>query len=111
MSHHRYHSSAPFGIKSLAVVTVADGLMSLWTALQLFAGAEPLLALGVGVVGLSHVVLAYGLWQLEPYAYPLGIAMFAASALLDLLAGSPLGAVVSGFTLWMLYIHRGLYRD
>jgi hypothetical protein len=111
MSHHRYHSSAPFGIKSLAVVTVVDGLLSVGTALELLAGSAPALALVVGLVGAAHVALAYGLWQLEPYAFPLGVAMFAASALLDLLAGSPMGAVLSGLTLSMLYHYRGLYRE
>lgn len=111
MSHHRYHSSAPFGIKSLAVVTVVDGLLALWTAKELLAGSGLALALVVALVGAAQLALAYGLWQLEPYAYPLGVALFGTSALLDLLAGSPLGAVVSGLTLSMLYHYRGLYRE
>lgn len=111
MSHHRYHSSAPFGIKTLAVVTAGDGLLSVVHALELFAGPSSGMALLVGLVGVAHLALSYGLWQLEPYAYPLGMAMFAVSALLDLLTGSPLGAVASGFTLSMLYHYRGLYRE
>jgi hypothetical protein len=111
MSHHRYHSSAPAGIKVLAVVTAVDGLLSISRSLELLATGAVAIAGPLAISGVVSLALAYGLWQLEPYAYVLGLAIFGAGVLLDLLAGSLLGAVLSAPTLSMLYHYRGLFRD
>jgi len=109
MSHHRFHSSAPFGIKALAAVTAADGLVSVAEGLGQLAGGTWLLAALLCLAGLANLGLAYGLWQLEPYAYVLGMGLFGAGAVLDLLAGSVVGAMLSSTTLAMLYHYRDLY--
>lgn len=111
MSHHRYHSSAPTGIKVLAVVTAADGLVSLSRGLDWLAAGAVALAAALALAGLLELALAYGLWQLEPYAYGLGLAVFGAGVLVDLAAGSLLGAMLSATTLSMLYHYRDHYRN
>jgi len=110
MSHHRYHSSAPFAVKSLAVVVAVDGLLSLLDALSALR-ASLLLALVFATVGCLHIALAYGLWQLEPYAYSLGFVVFGVGLLVDLLNGKLVGAFVSATTLSLLYHNRDLYRS
>lgn len=110
MSHHRYHSSAPFGIKTLAVVVAVDGLVAMLDAVGLL-GESILLALVFAVVGLAHLALSYGLWQLEPYAYSLGLGIFGVGLLLDVLHGNLTGALLSATTVSMLYRYRGLYRS
>jgi hypothetical protein len=110
MSHHRFHSSAPLGVKTLAVLTAVDGLQSLVRALELLGVGAFALGLPLAVVATMHLALAYGLWQLEPYAYALGMALFGVAAVLDFASGSPVGAVTSLTTLSMLYHYRGLFR-
>jgi hypothetical protein len=110
MSHHRYHSSAPTGIKLLAVMTAVDGVVSTSRGFELLAAGASLVALTLLLMGLLDLVLAFGLWQLEPYAYVLGMGVFGAGVVVDLAAGSPIGAVLSATTLSMLYHYRGLFR-
>lgn len=109
MSHHRFHSSAPFGLKVLAVIVAADGAMSVIYALGVLQGSILLAAL-FGVVGGLHLALSYGLWMMEPYAYPLGLAVFGFGLLLDAMHGQYLGALLTATTLSMLYHYRGLFR-
>lgn len=109
MSHHRFHSSAPFGIKALAAVTAVDGLVSVAEGLGQFAGGAWVLAALLCLAGLASLAVGYGLWQLEPYAYVLGMGLFGAGVALDLLAGSVIGAMLSATTLTMLYHYRDLY--
>lgn len=110
MSHHRYHSSAPFGIKILAALAAVDGLQSMFRAFGMMR-TSVVLALAVAVVAGLHLALSYGLWQMEPYAYALGLAIFGVGAALDLLTGNIEGTVLSGITISMLYHYRGLFRD
>lgn len=110
MSHHRFHSSAPFGIKVLAVLVAVDGLMAMTDALGELQ-ASVVVALLFGFVGVAYLALAYGLWQLEPYAYSLGLAIFGFGMLLDAASGKFLSALVTVTTISMLYHYRGLYRS
>ena len=110
MSHHRYHSSAPWSIKALAAMAAVDGLLSVVDALGALRGSL-VLALVFLAVGLAHLALAYGLWQLEPYAYHLGLVVLGVGLLVDLLDGKLVGAFVSVTTMSMLYNYRGLYRS
>lgn len=110
MSHHRYHSSAPVGIKGLAAATALDGLLATAEGVGALAGGAALLGAALCLVGLASLALAYGLWQMEPFAYALGLVLFGTGAVLDLLAGSILGAAMSATTLSLLYHYRGLFR-
>lgn len=111
MSHHRYHSSAPLGIKVLSVMVAIDGAGSVYDAVRLLGQGGLVIALAVALVGLLQLALSFGLWQMEPYAYGLGLAVFGVDALLDLLTGNLASAILTGFTISMLYHYRGLFRE
>lgn len=109
MSHHRFHSSAPFGIKVLAVLVAVDGVMAMSDALELL-GISLVVALLFAAVGALNLALSYGLWKLEPYAYTLGLGVFGFGLLLDALNGRFLSALITSTTVSMLYHYRGLFR-
>ena len=109
MSHHSYRSSAPLGVKILAAMTALDGLLSLFAGLALLGSTLPL-GLFVSVVGIVQLLVSYGLWQLEPYAYTWGLGLFGLSAVLDLFIGNIHGAGISIINIMILYHFRGLYR-
>jgi len=77
----------PVGLTVLAVAAAVLGVLALlaagawWGASDGLAllprvhGGERLVALALLVVGLSELVLAYGVWTLRPWAWTLGVAL------------------------------------
>lgn len=111
MSHHEWRSSAPLRVKILAVWTAVDGLLAVMAGL----GSANVGGLPVGLVLLAvgglQLVVAYGIWVLEPYAYPWGMTLFGISFVLDLAVGNVLGAGASAVNLVVLHHFRDLFRD
>lgn len=110
MSHHSHRSSAPLGVKVMALLVGLDGLLAVVQGLGIVGGVLPLGLLLVAL-GVLHLVVAYGLWQLEPYAYTWGMGIFGLGLVVDLLAGNLYGAGLSGINMYVLYHYRGLFRE
>ena len=111
----------PFGLSILAVGAVIVGVLALlgaagwWAAsdgivfLPRLHGVERLVALALLALGALELALAYGLWNLRPWAWALGIGLETAAlvlALLQLGRGIPgshlLTLVLAVLTLWCL---------
>lgn len=60
-------------------------------------------------IGVLQLVVAYGLWTLEPYAYTSGMGLFVLELVVDLLGGNLYGAGLGGINVFSHY--RGLFRD
>jgi len=115
----------PTGISVLAVAAAAVAVLALigaigwWGASDtlLFApriaGVAKLVALVLVVVAGFDLALAYGLWQLRPWAWPLGIVLEIVVLVLIVVQlghGSLVGHLISGvvavITLWYLFTPR-----
>lgn len=105
---HRF-SSAPLGVKTLAFLVALDGIVAILGGMGWVGGFPPLGALLV-VVGLLQLVVAYGLFKREPYAYTWGMAIFAVGGVLELISGNVYGAGLSALNMYVLYHYRGIYR-
>ncbi|MDR3545094.1 MAG: DUF2127 domain-containing protein [Candidatus Limnocylindrales bacterium] len=111
----------PFGLALLAVGAVIVGALALlgaagwWAAsdgiyfLPRLHGVERLVALALLALGALEIALSYGLWNLRPWAWALGIGLETAAlvlALLQLGRGIPgshlLTLVLAVLTLWYL---------
>lgn len=111
----------PFGLSILAVGAVIVGVLALlgaagWWAtsdgiafLPRLHGVERLVALALLALGALELALAYGLWNLRPWAWALGIGLETTAlvlALLQLGRGIPgshlLTLVLAVLTLWYL---------
>jgi hypothetical protein len=81
----------PIAVTGLAFLLVAVGLMCLLIALAArpmlgeAQGADMMVAL-FALIGLAAFVLAFGLFTLKPWAWPFGIAMVIASAVVGVLS-------------------------
>lgn len=74
MSSHPVRSSAPLGIKVLAALVFVDGAVFMLNGLSMLIGGNlPVATIAIGLSSLELLVAA-GLWRLEPYAW--GAAMF-----------------------------------
>ena len=90
-------STRPIGITVLAIVAVLATVMSVIAGTDLIGAGTTTgatsrlggLAAVVGVVmilaGALNLVLAYGFWTLQSWAWPLGVGLWAASIVLDVL--------------------------
>jgi hypothetical protein len=115
----------PTGLTIMAIAAAVVGALALlgagawWNASEQIAwlpglhGAERLLALGLLVVGLLELVLAYGAWNLRPWTWTFGIVV---QVILIVLAVLQLGRfdtsrhvitiIIAGITLWYLMTPR-----
>jgi len=104
-----YRSGPPTTVWFLAFLAAADGIVAVVDGLGRIAIAPPLGVLLL-VVGGLHLLAAYGIWELESYAYPLALGVFAFGAITDLLAANPVAAAFSLLNAYLIYRHRGLFR-
>lgn len=105
----RYRSNPPTEVALLAFLAAADGVLALVGGLGRLPVALPV-GLLLLMVGAAHLVAAYGLWEMESYAYPLGMGVFAVGVVTDLLvAFDPVSAALTGVNMYMLYRYRGLF--
>lgn len=102
-------SEPPVSVAMLAFLAAADGLVAVAGGLGRIGIALPVGVLLL-VVGALHLVVAYGLWEMESYAYPLGMGVFGVGVVTDLVAADPVSAVMTGFNMYLLYRYRGLFR-
>ena len=108
--HRRRFSSAPLGVKVTAFLVALDGLVAVLSGLGIVVGAPPVGLLQI-IVGALHLVIGYGLFETEPYAYSWGMGVFALGLALDLLTANVYGAGLSALNMYILYHYRGLFRD
>jgi len=90
-------SARPIGITILAVLAVLATVLSVIVASDLIGtgtttgstsrlgGLAPVLGVVLILVGALNLVLAYGFWTLKSWAWPLGVGLWAASIVLDVL--------------------------
>jgi hypothetical protein len=114
----------PTGLTIMAIAAAVVGVLCLigagawWNTSEQLAlpglrGAERLLALGLLVIGPLELVLAYGAWNLRPWAWLLGVVV---QFTLIVLAALQLGGfeatrhvvpiVIASITLWYLMTPR-----
>ena len=117
--------SRPVGLTILAVCAVVVGVLALiaaagwWGAsnglayLPRIHGFERFIALVLLVVGVLELVLAYGLFALEPWAWALGVTVEIVALVLGvlqlgrgLLFGHLLTILLALVTLWYLFTPR-----
>lgn len=94
----------------MAFLVALDGLVAVLSGIGAGVGVPPLGVLQV-VVGLLHFAVAYGLYEMEPYAYTWGMGIFAVGAVLDLVTGNVYGAGLSALNMYVLYHYRGVFRN
>jgi hypothetical protein len=102
-------ASRPRGITILAVLAAIGGIFGILgsvTLIGLSGTAVAAAALGglasvIGLVGLAlsvgQLVLAYGFWNLRPWAWQAGFVLWGASivfSILQVLAGTPITSVI-----------------
>lgn len=106
MSSHPTRTTAPLGVKLLAGLVAVDGAIALLSGLRALGAGDLPLAVLVGGFALLQLLVAVGLWTLEPYAW--GVAAFAtASVLIVEVATQQLqGALLSGGVLLYLLVQR-----
>ncbi|HEX2141080.1 MAG TPA: hypothetical protein VHK28_02230 [Candidatus Limnocylindria bacterium] len=113
----------PTGITILAVLAAIGGILGLFAALAALGigaavGASGLggLVLIVGLIALAYAVLslavAYGFWTLQPWAWPLGVAVQVLGIIQALgqftsdqtnFVSLVISLAISGFILWYLF--------
>jgi hypothetical protein len=87
------------GVTILAVLTAIGGVLWLLGSIAALA-VVPIIGSFTLAVSILYLVLAYGLWTLQPWAWMLGVGLPIASivlALLDLMQGTQnlVGAIIS----------------
>lgn len=89
--------STPLGIKILVVFGLFGALMSLLGGLGLLAqgGIGIVLGLLVLVLGVAQGVVMFALLQLAPWSWYAAVALYALSALANLLQGQLLATLIS----------------
>lgn len=110
MSSHPTRSSAPLGVKLLAGLIAVDGAKSLLWGLGALAAGDVPVAILVGGFSVMQLLVAVGLWMLEPYAW--GVATFATGGILlvEVATGQIPGALLSGGVLLYLFVQRGQFE-
>ncbi len=93
----------------LAFLAAADGVVAIAGGLGRLGVVLPVGVLLL-ILGALHLVVAYGLWEMESYAYPLGMGVFAVGVVTDLIAADPVSAALTGLNMYLLYRYRGLFR-
>ena len=97
----------PSGITILAILYILGGLFAIGTGAMMLAGGSMIPFFGgfVAAVGATYVIIglidfaiAYGLWNLQPWARTVAI-IFAIIGLL----GFPIGTIISIIILWYLF--------
>jgi hypothetical protein len=105
-------AARPTGITILAVLSAIGGIFAILgglgavvgggfvgavTGSGALGGMVTLIGLALLVLGVVELILAYGLWGLQPWAWQLGAILQVASvviAILEVLAGYPVSSVV-----------------
>lgn len=110
--------SAPLGIKILCVLAVISGVFGLFGGfVALFS--SPLgfvVGLVAMVLSLAQLVVAWGLWTLQPWAWTLTMIVYGLDLLVDvfkLLTGNALaivGIIIGGLLLAYVYSKRDYYK-
>jgi hypothetical protein len=97
----------PGGITVLAVLYILSGLFALGMGAMVLTGSTMMpffggLVAAVGaiyvIIGLIDFAIAYGLWNLQPWARTVAIVF----AIIGLL-GFPIGTIISIIILWYLF--------
>lgn len=90
-------STRPLGITILAIVAVLAVVLSYAAGSDLIrtgtttdatsrlGGLAPVVGIVMILVGALNLALAYGFWTLKSWAWPLGVGLWAASIVLDVL--------------------------
>lgn len=91
-------SNKPIAVTGMALVLAAVGAMLLLVALGAIRAIEPgpgggWIVVVFGVAGALALVLAFGLFTLKPWAWPLGIAMVALSVITAVLSAINRGTI------------------
>jgi hypothetical protein len=98
-------SARPLGVTILAVMFAVGGVLGTLTAVAFIIGAlnfadfagvmgysgtaisSTMAGLGIAVYGALVLAFAYGAWTLKPWAWLLGLVVFAVGAITDVLSG------------------------
>jgi hypothetical protein len=110
MSSHPVKSSAPLGIKLLSALVIIDGAGLLWNGITLLIGGNlPVATMAIGLATLQ-ILVAAGLWMLEPYAW--GAAMFVLGFVftLEVATGYLPGAALTAVVGLYLFSKRDLFE-
>lgn len=110
MSSHPTRTSAPLGVKLLAAAVAVDGGIALLHGLGALAAGDLPVAVLVGGFSMMQLLVAVGLWALEPYAW--GVAAFATGSVLvvEVATGQLPGAALSGGVLLYLLSTKRLFE-
>lgn len=110
MSSHPVKSSAPLGIKVLAALVFVDGAVFMLNGLSMLLGGNlPVATMAIGLSTLE-ILLAAGLWKLEPYAW--GVAMFVLgfAFTLEVATAHLPGAALTGVLALYLFSKKDLFE-
>jgi hypothetical protein len=107
----------PTGITILAILAAIGGILGLFGGFIIFLGGTVLFGAAGGLLGLAAlayaallIAAAYGFWTLQPWAWPLGVAVAIFGIVISVIyilggasiASQVLGVVVDGAILYYL---------
>lgn len=94
-------SSAPLGIKLVCVLGAVGAVVGLFGGLVGLGAGGAAFVIGTFAIGLSaaQLVVVWGLWTLQSWAWTLALLFFGFDLLVDLVGGNVLGALVAGVIL------------
>ncbi len=110
--------SAPLGIKILCVLAVISGVLGIFGGLAMMAGSPIGIVLGPITILLSvaQLVVAWGLWTLQSWAWTLTLVVYGIDVLMDCVRlllgniGAIFGIIIGGLLLAYVYSKRDYYR-
>lgn len=110
MSSHPTRSSTPLGVKLLAALVAIDGGLFLLEGLKAFGAGAPEAAFLMSGLAVIQLLVAVGLWMLEPYAW--GATMFVLGVIfvVEAAVGAHVGALLSGGIAVYLYTQKGHFE-
>lgn len=110
MSSHPTRSTPPLGVKLLAALVTFDAGLFLVEALRAFGAGAPEVAFLMAGLGVLQLIVAVGLWMLEPYAW--GAAMFVLGVIfvVEVAVGAHVGALLSGAIALYLYTQKETFE-
>lgn len=106
MSSHPYRSSAPPGVKALAVFVAIDAAYALVYGLGALGDGQMPIAIILGGFAVMQALVAVGLWTLEPAAWGVAAFVTAGVFVVEIAVWQPIGAALSGAVLAYLLFTR-----